>query len=216
MGKPAQMVKTEAVILIHGLWMPGLVTLPHQRWLQAEGFCARRFSWPSWRNGLDENVRLLSGFIARTPGDVIHLVAHSLGGLLTLKMLSQQPDPRIGRIVLMGSPCAGCHCGLTIAAIPGLSGVVGRTFKDWFAAPRPELPSSAQIGILAGTRSIGLGRLIPGLPRPNDGLIAVEETHLSTATDRIALDVSHSGMLVSRACAVQIAGFLKTGKFIRD
>ena len=206
----------ETVILIHGLWMPGLVMLPHQRWLRAEGFRVKRFSWPSWRSGLDDNVSLLSRFIAATPGDVVHLFAHSLGGLLTLTLLSRQSDRRIGRVVLMGSPCAGCHCGHTIVKVPGLSGVVGRTFKDWFAAPRPALSPSMQVGILAGTRRIGLGRVIPGLPRPNDGLIALEETNLPIAKDRIALDVSHSGMLVSRACAAQIAEFLRAGHFIRD
>lgn len=207
--------KTETVILIHGLWMPGLIMLPHQHWLREDGFSACRFSYPSWRDGLADNVRLLSGFVKETPGSVIHLVAHSLGGLVTLKMLSQEPDTRIGRVVLLGTPYAACHCGFTLAAIPGLSGLVGTTFTDWFRLPRPDLPPATEIGIIAGTRRIGFGRIIPGLKRPNDGLIAVDETRLPTATDSIALHVSHSGMLVSRACAGQIAAFLRTGKFVR-
>ena len=207
--------KAETVILIHGLWMPGLVMLPHQHWLRDEGFSTRRFSYPSWRDGLADNVRLLSRFITETPGTVIHLVAHSLGGLLTLRMLSQEHDARIGRAVLLGTPCAACHCGFTLAAIPGLSGLLGSTFKDWFRLPCPDLPSATEIGIIAGTRRIGFGRLIPGLARPNDGLIAVDETRLPTATDSITLHVSHSGMLVSCACAGQIAAFLRTGKFVR-
>ena len=47
----------------------------------------------------------------------------------------------------------------------------------------------------------------------NDGLIAVDETRLDTASDSIALNVSHSGMLVSRACAGQIASFLRTANY---
>lgn len=206
--------KAETVILIHGLWMHGLVLLPHQRWLSAEGFAVRRFSYPSWRGGLADNVRSLSGFVHETPGEVIHLVAHSLGGQVALKMLSQEPDARIRRIVLLGTPYAGCHCGLTLSALPALTAIVGRTFKDWFNLPRPVLPHAVEIGVIAGTRPIGLGRLIPGLPRPNDGLIAVEETRIAAARDSIALNVSHSGMLVSRACALQITSFLRKGCFI--
>ena len=206
--------KAETVILVHGLWMRGLVMLPHQYWLRAEGFAARRFSYPSWRNGLADNVRLLSRTVKETPGAVVHLVAHSLGGLVTLKMLSQEPDARIGRIVLMGTPYAACHCGFTLAANPVLPGLVGRTFEDWFRQPRPDLPPATDIGIIAGTRRISFGRLIPGLARPNDGLIAVDETCLVTARDSIALNVSHSGMLISRTCAGQIASFLRTGKFV--
>ena len=138
----------------------------------------------------------------------------SLGGLITLRLLAQEPDPRIGRVVLLGTPYAGCHCGATLAATPGLARLVGRTFDDWFGLPRPVLPPATEVGIIAGTRRLGIGRMIPGLPRPNDGCIAVDETRLATASDSIALNVSHSGMLVSRACTGQIASFLKTGKFI--
>jgi len=202
------------VILIHGLWMNGLVLLPHQRWLRAQGFAVCRFSYPSWRGGLADNVRLLSSFINETPGSVIHLVAHSMGGLVALKMLSQEPDTRIRRVVLLGTPYAGCHCGITLAAQPVLNVLVGRTFEDWFSLPRPALHPAVEIGVIAGIRPIGFGRLIPGLARPNDGLVAVDETRIAAAKDSIALNVSHSGMLVSRACAGKITNFLRTGSFI--
>ena len=213
----AEMVDSaETVILIHGLWMRGMVMLPHQRWLRGEGFVAHRFSYPSWRDGLADNVNLLSRCVRQTPADVIHLVAHSLGGLVVLKMLSQDPDARIGRVVLMGTPYAGCHCGFKLAAYPVFEALVGRSFEDWFRLPRPDLPPAMQIGIIAGTRRISFGRMIPGLARPNDGLIAVDETRLPTAADSIELNVSHSGMLVSRVCARQVAGFLRRGRFVRD
>lgn len=206
--------KAETVILIHGLWMRGLVMLAHQRWLRAEGFGVYRYSYPSWQRGLADNARLLSSFINNTPGPVIHLVAHSLGGLVASKMLSLSPDARIRRAVLLGTPYAGCHCGCTLAAQPVLAPLVGRTFEDWFSLPRPVLPPEVEIGVIAGTRSVSLGCLIPGLACPNDGLIAVDETRIVSASDSIALNVSHSGMLLSRACAIQTANFLRTGSFI--
>jgi pimeloyl-ACP methyl ester carboxylesterase len=210
------MDKVETIILIHGLWMNSLVLLPHQRRLRAQGFAVRRFSYPSWRGGLADNVHLLSSFVDESPGAVIHIVAHSLGGLVALKMLSHAPDARIRRVVLMGAPYTGCHCGITLAAQPMLTELVGRTLKDWFSLPHPTLRATVEIGVIAGTRSIGFGRLIPGLARPNDGVIAVEETRIAEASDSIALNVSHSGMLVSRACAGQITSFFRTGRFIHD
>lgn len=206
----------ETVILIHGLWMRGMVLLPWQHWLRAEGFVVRRFSYPSWRKGLADNLRLLSSFVNETPGPVIHLVGHSLGGLVALSMLAQQADPRIRRVVLLGTPYAACHCGFTLAATPVLAALVGRSFTDCFKLTPPAPPSATQIGVIAGTRrnGLGLGRLIPGLARPNDGLIAVAETRLDSARDSIELNVSHSGMLASRACVRQIANFLRTGSFV--
>ncbi len=205
---------SETVILIHGLWMPGIILLLLQRRLRALGFAVRRFAYPSWRDGLSDNVGRLSRCVAQTPGEVIHLVAHSLGGLLTLTLLGQRHDARIGRVVLLGTPCAGCHCGFVLAAIPLLAPVVGRTFADWFRQARPALPLRAEIGVIAGTRRIGFGLLIPGLARPNDGLISVAETRLESAADSIALRVHHSGMLFSRACVQQIASFLRSGRFV--
>ncbi len=206
--------QAETIILIHGLWMRGLVLLSHQHWLRAEGFAVRRFSYPSWRGGLADNVRMLSRFVDDTPGDVIHLVAHSLGGLVALKMLSQASDPRIRRLVVLGTPYAGCHCGFALAESPLLRALVGRTFQDWFSLPRPTLPPTVETGVISGTRPLGIGRLIPGLPQPNDGVVAVAETRIAAAKDSIELKVSHAGMLVSRVCAGQISHFLRTGSFM--
>jgi pimeloyl-ACP methyl ester carboxylesterase len=206
--------QAETVILIHGLWMHGLVLLPHQHWLRAEGFSVRRFSYPSWRGSLADNAHLLSRFVNESHGAVIHLVAHSLGGLVALNMLSREPDARIRSVVLLGTPYAGCHSGITLAAQPVMNALVGRTFKDWFSLPPPTLQTAVEIGVIAGSRPIGLGRLIPGLARPNDGLVAVNETHIVAARDSITLNVSHSGLLISRACAGQIASFIRVGRFI--
>jgi len=206
--------REETVILVHGLWMRGLVLRAHQHWLGAAGFAAQRFSYPSWQGGLADNVRLLSRCIEASPGDVVHLVGHSLGGIIALNAVTQTADPRLGRIVLLGTPCAGSHCATTLASCPALSWMVGRTFKDWLKLPRPVLPPAIDIGVIAGTRGVGLGRLIGGLAQPNDGAVALAETALPEAGERIALHVSHSGMLFSRACARQTAHFLATGRFI--
>ena len=56
--------------------------------------------------------------------------------------------------------------------------------------------------------------MIPGLPPPNDGLVAVDETRIAAAGDSIALNVSHSGMLVSSGCAGQVTHFLRTRYFV--
>lgn len=206
----------DTVILIHGLWMHGIVMLPQQRWLAERGFAVRRFSYPSTRQGLQQNAEALSRFVASTDSSNIHLVGHSLGGLVALRMLAEHHDPRVRRVALMGSPCMGSHCASALLRAPGLSALVGRSLKEWLASPRPQPPAGVEVGVLSGDRNLGLGRLVPGLPRPNDGTVAVAETQLPEARDRITLHVSHTEMLVSRACADQVAAFLGTGSFIHE
>ncbi len=205
----------ETVILIHGLWMNGLALLPQQRWLARQGFAVRRYSYPSMRESMQQNAESLSRFVAATDDGIIHLAGHSLGGLVALSMLAQHPDPRVRRMVLMGSPCMGSHCASVLLHTP-LAPMVGRPLREWLASPRPQLSASIEIGVLSGDRSLGLGRLIPGLPRPNDGVVSVAEAHWPGARDSVTLPVSHAGMLVSRACARQVAAFLKSGSFLHE
>lgn len=206
----------ETIILIHGLWMHDFVLLPQQHWLAKRGFAVRRFSYPSMSRGVLHNARALSRFVASTNSGHIHLVGHSLGGLVALSMLAQFPDPRVRRVVLMGSPCMGSHCASVLLRTPRLAPIVGRSLKEWLALPRPQLPERVEIGVLSGSRSLGLGRIIPGLPRPNDGVVSVMETRLPEARDFITLHVSHAQMLVSRPCADQVAAFLGSGSFIHE
>ncbi len=208
------------VILVHGLWTPAAVFSLHAHWLQHRGYRTLRFGYPSVRASLAENADGLLRLIAATSAADIHLVGHSLGGLVILEMLAQTPDPRLRRAVLLGTPCLGSHCARRLATVPGVPALLGRSIMQWLSqtsgavasAPRP----AVAIGVLAGTRRVGLGRVVPGLPLPNDGVVALAETRLPGAADFIALPVAHSEMLASRHCAAQIAAFLESGRFRHD
>lgn len=208
------------VILIPGLWMPAAVLLPWQWRLQAAGHAVRRFAYPSWRNGLADNVEALARCLADTPGRPIHLVGHSLGGLQILSLLARGHDERLGRVVLLGSPVLGSHAAARLGASSWGARLVGRCLADWLAElppnQPPPLPPGIEAGVIAGSRSLGLGRLLGGLPRPNDGAVAVAETRLPGASDFITLPVSHSGMLIAATCAAQVNHFLARGRFRHD
>lgn len=194
--------------------MHGIALTIQRKRLAKEGFAPSTFSYPSVRLDLDKNSRLLSDHLSRIPGGAVNIVAHSLGGLVVLNMLAQQSAPHVRRVVLMGSPCGGSHCASVLLQIPLLAMIVGRSIRDCAARNHWEIPTGVEIGVIAGTRSLGLGRVIPGLPRPNDGVVSVEETRLAGCRDAIALPVSHSEMLFSRACAAQFTSFLRKGRFI--
>jgi hypothetical protein len=67
--------------------------------------------------------------------------------------------------------------------------------------------------VLAGTRGVGLGRLFPGLERPNDGVVSVREARLPGAAAFRTLHVSHTGLIFSARVAELVAGFLAQGAF---
>src|SRR5690606_10775291 len=57
----------EAVIVTHGLWMPGWETLLLRRRLEAAGYTTVPFVYPTVGCGLDENAEKLAEFAARVP-----------------------------------------------------------------------------------------------------------------------------------------------------
>jgi hypothetical protein len=92
--------------------------------------------------------------------------------------------------------------------------ILGCTAREWLGHEPAEWNSPVQLGVIAGSRSMGLGRIVvPDLPRPNDGVVAVEETIVASAHERAVLPVAHSEMLVSRGVATLVTSFLRRGSF---
>jgi pimeloyl-ACP methyl ester carboxylesterase len=144
----------------------------------------------------------------------LHLVGHSLGGVIIVKLFELAPVLPPGRIVLLGSPLLGCRAANNLARLPlgrralGLSiheEVLHVRERKW----RVERP----LGILAGESAFGLGRLLGPLGGPSDGTVLIAETRLPGASEHRVLRVSHSGLVFSAAVARQTAAFLRTGRF---
>lgn len=205
--------RKEIVVLVHGLWMHGVVFRLLRRRLARDGFATTTWSYPSVRTGLAANALALSDFLRSIDADTIHVVGHSLGGIVTLSALSAHRDPRVHRVVLMGSPNRGSLSGHTIMRMPGLCALVGESMREWLGTTTAQKLDGLELGVIAGSRSIGLVGTLVKLPTPNDGVVTVDEARHEFANDTITLPVNHTEMLFSRSCADQVAAFLRTGHF---
>lgn len=200
------------VVLVHGLWMNGLAMLPLARRLERCGHEVIRHGYQSVRRGLRENARRLAAVCERRAAP-LHLVGHSLGGPLIMTMLHDHPHIRVHRVVLLGSPYVNSVVAEGMARFMASRSMLGRTIQDWLRQPRPPVPAGVELGVIAGDVSLGLGRLFARLPKPNDGVVVLEETRVPGAADSIVLHTSHSAMLVSPAVARAICAFLRNGSF---
>ena len=144
----------------------------------------------------------------------VHLVGHSLGGLLVLRMAAGCPELALGRIVLLGAPVNGSRAARAFAALPGASLIFGNLAgHELLREATPRWRGPAAVGVIAGSHSLGFGRLVGDLPEPNDGTVAVEETDLDGASDHLLLPVNHAGLLLSDAVVEATASFLNSGRF---
>jgi len=208
------MTGTESVVLVHGLWMHGMAMVLMRRRIKRCGYGAVNYSYPSMRLTFAQNAERLMQFCRGLDASLLHLVGHSLGGLIILRMLQHATGLNIGRIVLAGTPFADSFAAHRLARLPGGRTVLGKSMLEWLGAPRPAGLNRYEIGVIAGSLGVGLGRVIaPDLPQPNDGVVSVDETHIPAARAHVVLKVSHSAMLVSPAVARQVCEFIGRGTF---
>lgn len=199
------------VVVLHGLWMrPVAMQLLAHR-LRAAGFEPECVGYPSVRGPARGVVALATRVLRRAP---CHVVAHSLGGVVTLTALDAEPDLPVERVVCLGSPLCGSSAADRVATLPVLGGALGhshallhRGCAAWHGR--------AQVGMIAGDRPIGLGRVFARIEGENDGAVAVAETRLEGLADHIVLPCSHTGLIFSPAAARQAIAFLRGGRFAR-
>jgi len=205
----------ESVVLVNGLWMPDAVLWLLARRLRHAGFRVHIFSYPTVRENLRANAALMQQYLQAVPGEVVHLVGFSLGGLVVRALFQHHPAQRPGRIVLLGSPQRGSRAALVLARSRPGRYLLGRSLAD-LNAGRPQAWTwpKREIGVIAGTLALGLGRLVASLARPHDGTVSVAETAMPDASDHLTLPVTHFGLLLSNTVARQVAGFLRRGHFL--
>lgn len=200
------------VILVHGLWFGSWSMARLDKNLRTSGLNVRRFDYSSTSGRLDDHSRKLLEFARQSNSERLHFVAHSLGGLVTLNMLNENPDLPPGRVVLLGSPLAGSAVARRLRRMSGAEKLLGR-IRTALIKGYGQLDTGHETGMIAGTRSIGLGMLLGGTGKPGDGTVTVDETRTTGLKDHLLMPVSHTSMLYSSEVARQTACFLRTGSF---
>jgi pimeloyl-ACP methyl ester carboxylesterase len=205
---------TEHIILLHGLWMRGFALGVLHRRLMEDGFRVHRFDYMSVAAKKERILaRLRAGMVECAP-ETVHLVGHSLGGLLALQACLEPGELPPGRVVCLGSPLKGSAAARSFASWGGRGGEVllghnrsllEQGFEAW-NGPR-------EVGVIAGRMPIGLGAMLGHIAGEHDGTVAVEETILPGLTGHCVVETSHTGLLLSAEVARLATRFLREGRF---
>ncbi len=193
--------------------MNSLVMWPLARRLQRCGFRTVLFNYHSLRRTLYANAAALANTVSRQPEGRVHLVGHSLGGLVILQALRDHPSLISGRIVLLGSPVNGSAVARRLYRYRLSRWLVGCGAENRLANGGVGWRGRQQLGVIAGTHSMGAGRILGGYAGPGDGTVAVAETELAGCTDTLLVRQTHSGLVVSRDVARAVCRFLQAGCF---
>jgi len=201
---------TQRVLLLHGIWNAKAWLTPLAARLRAAGFETEVFGYPSVFGGPDVAVPRL---IARLrDSEPVALLGHSLGGLVALQALNQEPDLPVTRVVCLGTPLRGSGAARGLAGRAWMAPALGRS-AGLLQVGVGRWEGKARVGMVAGNVAHGLGRHFTRFEGESDGTVAVDETRLPGLADHCVVAASHSGLVLSADAARQAAHFLREGRF---
>lgn len=198
---------SQVVVLLHGLGAPRISMRALGVAARRRGFAYRNMGYPSLRGRIQEHALRLSHVLdelAATPNiEVVHLVTHSMGGIVARVSLASRHIPKLGRMVMMAPPNAGSHVARLIA--PNLG---------WLCKPLRQLSDqpSSYVNCLDDFRT--LNNIQFGIiAAAYDAVVSPNSVRLEGQADHAVVNCRH-GTLPWNQEAVELAfNFLEYGRF---
>jgi len=208
-------MQAAVVVYVHGLWMTGAESLLLRRRLASErGYGLKVFRYASVGAPPAHIIAALRNTIAAIEAPSVHLVGHSLGGLIILRCLERYPMLQPGRVVFLGTPAAGSRAARRFGEFGLGRRMLGAASAEELLQQRAaRWDVGRELAVIAGNMPLGFGRLLLKFGEDNDGTVAVSETQVAGATAVLTLPVTHSGMLWSARVAREVGSFLEYGSF---
>ncbi len=207
----------DGVLLVHGITRSSKSMAGYRESLEKAGLSVFPFDYPSTRVDLNASAEYLHQVIESLAGiERLHIVAHSMGGVVARTYRSKHRDERLGRLVLVGSPQNGAEladmmrdkANLIFKPIFGPAGQQLITDQSGFLAKLP-VPDVEFAVIAGGHAPDGYNPLIPG---DDDGIVSVASTRLAGAADYLYLDSLHLALNRNATAHAATVRFLQTGK----
>lgn len=190
--------------------------------LRAAGYAVRNIGYPSQRADIASLAETALGpvFADAPAGARIHVVTHSMGGILVRQYLRDHGvPPALGRVVMLAPPNRGSTLVDRMRdwplyrAVNGPAGLQLGTTTDSVPNSLGAIPAGVDVGVIAGDRSLN-PLFSAWLDGPDDGKVSVTSTHLAGETAHVTVPYSHTWLMWRRPVLDNIRFFLRDGRFL--
>lgn len=205
------------VVLLHGIFRTHHSMAGMAKFLERQGFSVLNLSYPSTRHDLETLADIIHPSIEQFAiglEEKIHFVGYSMGGLLIRTYLHKFRPPKLGRVVMVGTPNSGSEVADFIRGWPLYKKVYGpagqQLITDQSAFQHLFGEIDYELAVIAGSRSIDpVSSYIIG--KPNDGKVSIDSTRLNGMKGHKVLPASHTFFPSNRRMWNAALGFLQTG-----
>ena len=213
-------VYTECVILLHGMGRTSFSMRRLEKHLLKSNYTVVNFNYPSTSETIEHIAKFhIPAAITQCQHPSlkkIHFVTHSLGGIVVRQYLQTHTLPEGSRVVMLSPPNQGSEVAdwlKPVSLYQWLTGPAGQQLTtDHDSLPNRLAPVHAEIGVIAGTKSIEpwFSWCMPG---KNDGKVSVLRAKLKEMKDFLEVPHTHTFIMNASDVIEQVEHFLIHGTF---
>jgi len=200
------------IVLIHGLARTQASMRLMSMRLRQAGFRTAFARYNSRRMRVDEAVSTVARQVERMDrSGPLHLVGHSLGGVVALRVKNDRPDLDVHRVVQLGSPNLGSGAARTLSEVRLAREFFGPVLSELSDDPGIEDNPDPDVLAVAGTSMPRWLSQQYGIRGSNDGLVSVRSAWGWAAGKRLQVESIHGWLPLSSEVAQDVVTFLRTG-----
>jgi hypothetical protein len=210
----------ECVVLLHGLARTAASMQTLESTLSNAGYRVANIDYESRSASIEDLAipTIDAGLDACRANNatIIHVVTHSLGGILLRYYLTEQPIPELGRSIMLAPPNQGSEAVDALRDVPGIGWILGvagyQLGTDADSLPRQLGPVTFDVGIIAADRSLDPISSM-WLPNPDDGKVSVASTRVDGMSDFLVVSHTHASLMDADIVQRQVLYYLQHSKF---
>ena len=206
-----------AVIYLHGIGRTSRSMRPIIDAMPTDGFVHVPFEYPSTRVPIEQAAGYLHSTIeSLTDVSKISFVVHSMGGLVVRGYLKDHSDPRLYRMVMLGTPNNGAELADMLRQNMIFRAVYGPATQDLVTDLNGTIGTlpipTFEFGVIVGGRG-DEGGFNPLLVGDDDGAVTVSSARLAGASDFLRISKLHSLLMSDETAIAAVKCFLEHGRF---
>ncbi len=185
------------VVLIHGFGATGIAMWPLAARLRSRGFRVAFWRYQSLFDTIEHHATQFSTYLTQDLANErrFHIVAHSMGAIITRAAINHSRPSNLGRIVLLAPPNTGSPIAKRAAKLLGRFLPSMRELSNEESSYVNQLHTSdeIEIGVIAGKFDL---------------LVPVQNTFLKDQCWHATVNATHNSILLSKAAFNKIVSFI--------